>query len=98
MAKSKTGAVIKYEKIQTYKVNDVRTGSGKRRAVDNNDVVSNALRGKTDKEWATIAKENGIEIKSKLQAGLRRLALGNALRRLVRVNGKIKVLGKTVKA
>jgi len=99
MTKKKTGAVIKYEVIRDkYKVHDVKTGSGKRRAVDNDDRVSVALRGLTEKEWATVAKENAVKIKASLTPGLRRLALGNSLRRLMRINGKITVLGATVKA
>lgn len=95
----KTGAVIEYEVIRDrYVTHDVKTGSGKRRAVDNDDKVASALRGTTEKDWAKIAKENGIKININLQAGLRRLALGNSLRRVLRVEKKISVLGKTVKA
>lgn len=97
--KKSTGAVINYDVIcKKYKVHNVRTGSGKRRAVDNSDKVAAALRGTTETEWAKIAKENDVEINTKLQAGLRRLALGNRLRRVLRTDGKIKVLGKNVKA
>lgn len=99
--KNKTGAVIKYEVIKAnYTTHDVKTGSGKRRAVDNKDKVAGALRGKTEKEWRIIAKENELPLKNwaELNPGLMRLALGNALRRLMRANGKITVLGATVKA
>jgi hypothetical protein len=97
--KAKTGAVIEYSVIRDkYTTHEAKTGSGKRRAVDNNDKVASALRGTTEKDWAKIAKENGIKLNKELQAGLRRLALGNSLRRVLRVEKKINVLGKTVKA
>lgn len=98
--KEATKAVIDYDTIQKYKVHDVKTGSGKRRAVDNNDKVAAALRGLNEKEHGRVAKENKIKIKNfdTLNVGLRRLALGNALRRLMRTDKKISVLGKTVKA
>lgn len=98
--KDKSNAVIGYDVIQKYKVHDVKTGSGKRRAVDNNDRVASALRGLSEREWKKVASENKIKVKNfdTLNAGLRRLALGNALRRVMRVEGKMTVLGKTVRA
>lgn len=99
MAKKKTGAVIKYAVIKDrYKIHDVKTGSGKRRAVDNSDKVAGALRGLTEKEWKGVAKENGIKLKVLNNPGLIRLALGNGLRRIMRTDKKIVVMGKTVKA
>lgn len=96
----KDKAVIGYDTIKNYKVHDSKTGSGKRRAVDNNDKVASAMRGLTEKEWARVAKENKVTVRNftKLNPGLRRLALGNALRRLLRVDGAIKVLGHRVSA
>lgn len=98
MAK-KEKAVIEYDVIKKYKVHDAKTGSGKRRAVDNNDKIAAALRGLTEKEWSKVAKANKVKVKNsaKLNPGLRRLALGNALRRVMRENGKIDVLGKAIR-
>lgn len=97
---NKTKAVIGYDVIQKYTVHDIKTGSGKRRAVDNNDKVASVLRGLNEREWKKVSNENKIKVKNfdTLNPGLRRLALGNALRRVMRVEGKITVLGKTVKA
>lgn len=99
-ANGKSKAVIGYDTIQKYKIHDVKTGSGKRRAVDNNDKVATALRSLNEREWKRIAAANKVRVKNfdKLNAGLKRLALGNALRRVMRVEGKIDVLGKSVRA
>lgn len=96
----KSKAVIDYDTIQKYKVHETKTGSGKRRAVDNNDKVAAALRGLNEKEWKRVAFANKVKVKNfeKLNAGLKRLALGNALRRVMRTDGKIDVLGKSVRA
>lgn len=99
MAK-KDKAVIEYDTIKKYKVHEQKTGSGKRRAVDNNDKVAGALRGLNEKQWAKVLRENKVTVKNfiKLNPGLRRLALGNALRRVMRENKRIVVLGRTVRA
>lgn len=99
-ASKKDKAVIDYDTIKGYKVHDSKTGSGKRRAVDNNDKVASAMRGLTEKEWVRVAKENKVTVRNfdKLNPGLRRLALGNALRRILRTDGEIKVLGHKVAA
>lgn len=91
-AKAKTKApetksFISADRAAKYHVSDTRTASGKRKSVDCNDTVAKSLRGKSVADLKKIAKENGLSDRfdatwSKLNEGLCRMALGNALRHL----------------
>lgn len=72
---------------------DARTASN-RAAIDNGDPVAEALRGKTVEESLAILLASGGaegETWARLNSGLQRMAIGNSLRKLWRVNGRIKV-------
>lgn len=90
MAKKKavTGSVVdpSYQDGR-YKKSNVKTAGGKRNAVDVDDKVAKALRGLDIAGMGKVARENGLgdrfrEKWSKLNAGLCRMALGNAMRGL----------------
>lgn len=87
--KADTASVISKEKAATYKVSDVKTASGKRKSVDNDDKVAKALRGKSVDDLAKIASKNKLGDRFKtwrgnLNEGMVRMAIGNALRAMVR--------------
>ncbi len=82
--KNETASIIDPKYADRYKVSDTKTPSG-RRAVDKDDKVARALRGKDQDELGKIAKKQGLGERwdkdwGKLNPGQRRMALGNAMR------------------
>lgn len=78
------GSIIDKTKVSGYHVSkDVKTAGG-RKAVDCNDKVAKALRGKTLDEVKTVARKNGLKDRlpkwEHLNPGQQRMAIGNALR------------------
>lgn len=87
--KPKTEAMIDPSKVASYKVSDVKTGSG-RKSIDNDDAVARQLRGKSLDEAIAIGRKAGIDpdrIKAwakTLNVGQQRMAIGNSMRALLR--------------
>ena len=92
--KGETKSVISADKAAKYKVSDVKTASGKRKSVDNDDKIAKALRGKSVDDLRKIANKTGLGDRfkanwSKLNPGMLRMSMGNALRAKAR-HGELK--------
>jgi hypothetical protein len=96
---SEGGSIISRDRAQNYVKHDVKTASG-RRAVDCNDAVSARLRGKTPEQVEAIAEKAGLDLGrwSHLNAGMKRMAIGNALRAQERAKEKAKAEREARKA
>lgn len=85
---NETKSVISRERASTYKVSDVKTASGKRKSVDNDDETARMLRGKSREDLVALAKRHGLEDRLKkwkdLNEGMFRMTFGNALRAVLR--------------
>lgn len=85
-AKSETKSVISAERASSYHVSDVKTASGRRKSVDNNDKIAKELRGADIDTLAKVAKRHKVSDrfdawqKKGLNPGMIRMNLGNVLR------------------
>lgn len=101
-AKPKNGetkSIVDPKYLDRFQVSDVKTASGKRKAMDINDRIAAKLRGLDVKEVQSILKSNDIELPvgfAKRNPGLQRMAAGNMLRAKVRKGGKVSIDGQTV--
>jgi len=92
--KTNGASIIDRERVAKYRTDDkIKTASG-RRAVDCDDEVARALRGKDPEALEKIAKREKLDERwngwAKLNPGQRRMALGNAMRAKARAKGKQK--------
>lgn len=86
-----SNASVVDQKRYQYNANGARTSSG-RRAVDCNDVIAKALRGKSADEVVQLVPLNGAEINpawATLNPGLKRMSASNVLRRQFKLSGKL---------
>jgi len=89
-------SIISLEKTKSYTTHNILTASGKRKSIDNGDFVSGILRGMGTKDYNEIYDENKFLVSNwnTLNAGLKRLALGNIIRKRVRFNLVTFIKGK----
>lgn len=99
-AETKNGGDVIDRSKYTYETSEIKTADGKKKKVrDNGDRVAEAIRGMDADAVVKALKANGGKVNdawSKLNAGMRRMAAGNALRALVRAGTTVEIGGKRV--
>lgn len=93
-----TGNVVKRDKY-SYKTSDVKTASGKRKSIDNDDALSKAMRGMDRKAIGKVLSMNGlgdrVEKHVHLNDGMFRMVSGQALRAMIKRGEPVKIDNKT---
>lgn len=82
---------------ERYVISDTKTPGG-RKTINNGDKVAKAIEGKTADEVIQFVVANGGEPGKwdHLNVGMQRMSAGNALRGLLRANGKLKIGNVTI--